>query len=350
MENTVNPLGALRSLSGTFRFILPSMIRPIWGFVAAAVPLSAVVVNDFPGLDQAQSVAATLLSQPGYAATGWVEIQEGSSRFRGTGILLQNNWVLTTGHNWLAEAVTGLTFHHQGVAYTARPDSWIQHPGWAADPKVGPGQGRDIGLFQLTASIPGVAPAPLYGGSAERGATVTFLGAGSAGTGSEGPRLNTTPLFYAGTNIIDRVLRFDTGGGLLAFDFDDETLQRNTLTGNSVFDVSGVDFATIPGGSIQYQSSTTALTSLEATSAAGDSGAPAFADFGNGPELVGLVSWGVNPSEPSNLYGSTYGDITYLSRISASRDWIMGVIPEPALAVLAAGLTVLLAVSNRPRT
>ncbi|MGC9450035.1 MAG: trypsin-like serine protease [Oceanipulchritudo sp.] len=306
----------------------------------AAASLSGVVLNDSAGLALSSSTAVTLLTQPGYGATGWVEIQEGTSRFRGTGVLLSNNWVLTAGHNWLGDAVTGLTFHHKGVAYTAQPGSWIQHPAWTADPGVGLGQGSDIGLFQLTTAIPGVAPASLYGGSSELGSTVTFLGAGSAGIGSEGPRLNPTPLYYAGTNVIDRVLEFDTGGGLLAFDFDDGSVQRNSLVGSAVFDVSGIA-ATLPSDvTLSAQSSSTALSALEATSAAGDSGAPAFANFGNGPELVGLVSWGVNPSEPSNLYGSTYGDITYLTRISSSRDWIMGIIPEPGITAFLFGLTV----------
>ena len=46
------------------------------------------------------------------------------------------------------------------------------------------------------------------------------------------------------------------------------------------------------------------LSTLEGTTAAGDSGGPVFADFGKGPEVVGLVCWGVNPANPSNPYGS----------------------------------------------
>jgi secreted trypsin-like serine protease len=73
------------------------------------------------------------------------------------------------------------------------------------------------------------------------------------------------------------------------------------------------------------------LTWLEGSSAAGDSGGPAFADFGNGPEVVGLVSWGVNPSNTANLYGSGSGDITYLTRVSAFHDWVYTAIPEPGI-------------------
>jgi hypothetical protein len=308
---------------------------------ACVAPLAAVVMHDTAGLEASRTVAEDLLAQPGYAATGWVEIVEGASRFRGTGVLLANNWVLTAGHNWLAGAVTGLTFHHQGLAYAARPGSWIQHPGWTANPQVGLGQGSDLGLFQLEIPPEGVTPASLYAGSAELGTMVTFLGAGSAGIGSEGPRLNPAALFYAGTNTIDRVLEFDAGGGLLGFDFDDGGNARNSLAGSTVFDVDGVALDSVAGASLLSQSSFPSPTALEATSAAGDSGAPVFADFGSGPELVGLVSWGVNPAAPFNLYGSTYGDVAYLTRVSSSRDWILGVIPEPGAYALAAGLAAL---------
>jgi secreted trypsin-like serine protease len=79
------------------------------------------------------------------------------------------------------------------------------------------------------------------------------------------------------------------------------------------------------------QSSVATPSWLEGTSAAGDSGAPAFADFGCGPEVVGLVSWGVNPSNPLNPYGSGSGDVTYLTRVSVLKDWINLTIPEPGV-------------------
>ena len=78
------------------------------------------------------------------------------------------------------------------------------------------------------------------------------------------------------------------------------------------------------------------------SSAAGDSGGPAFADFGNGPQVVGLVSWGVNPTNLSNPYGSGSGDITYLTRVAPFNDWILATIPEPGSGslMLAAALLV----------
>jgi hypothetical protein len=179
----------------------------------------------------------------------------------------------------------------------------------------------------------GVSPTALYGGVAELGSLVTLVGAGSAGTLATGPRPNSTPLLYATTNVIDRVISTPgmSSGGLLGFDFDDGSALHNSLAGSAIFNTLGGQVALSDGLSILAQSSTAALSMLEGTSAAGDSGAPAFANFGNGPVVVGLVSWGVNPTNPTNLYGSGAGDITYLTRVSSAYDWIYATVPEPGM-------------------
>lgn len=312
--------------------------------LGAASPLRAVVVGTEVGLPASSAFASGLLSQPGYAATGWVEIAEGSARYRGTGVLVAENWVLTAAHNWDAGALTGLTFNLAGNSYGAAAGAWFQNPGWSASPEVSLTQGWDLALFRLSTAVSGVAPARVYAGESELGASVTFLGAGLAGTAATGPRSNRTPLFYAGTNMIDRVIAWGDAaagtGGMLAWDFDDGSSLRNTLAGSGVYDEFG-HAAPLTGATMTLgaQDSARAPTSYEATSAAGDSGAPVFADFGSGPELIGLVSWGVNPSNPTNLYGSGYGDITYLTRVSAQRDWIYATVPEPADSGVWAGLS-----------
>ena len=287
----------------------------------------AMVVADPGGLAAAQALAAN----PSYNSVGWVGIHEGSSNYRGTGVLVAPDWVLTAAHNWDAGAVTGLEFHIAGNTYTAIAGDWVQNPGWSASPSVDYTQGNDIALIHLSAPVSGIAPAALYSGTGELGTMITMVGAGSAGTAATGPRPNPTSLLYATTNVIDRVIISGaSSGGLLGMDFDDGSALHNTLSGSAIYDTLGHQVALAGSLSVWSLPSSSSLSLLEGTSAAGDSGGPAFADFGHGPVVVGLVSWGVNPSNLSNPYGSGSGDITYLTRVSPFDDWIYTTIPEPS--------------------
>lgn len=174
---------------------------------------------------------------------------------------------------------------------------------------------------------------------------MTFFGAGLTGTGGS-LQANPDATIYACTNSLDRILAMDSpyeAGGLLAFDFDDGTTFHNSLSNGGVADIDGSFVATMPGMTVIADTSSLLPTGLEATSALGDSGGPAFIDFGNGPELVGLISWGVNPTNPANRYGSGLGDITYLTDLTPHHDWISGVIPEPTATPMLLAITCLTA-------
>ena len=158
-------------------------------------------------------------------------------------------------------------------------------------------------------------------GSSDGGATWTLpvtTVTGNAGAG-----------VTAGTNRV--IISGALSGGLLGMDFDDGSALHNTLAGSAIYDTLGHQVALSGSLSVLSLPSSSSLSLLEGTSAAGDSGGPAFADFGNGPVVVGLVSWGVNPGNLSNPYGSGQGDITYLTRVSAFDDWILTTIPEPGV-------------------
>jgi hypothetical protein len=313
-------------------------------FLAASTVARPTVINSNWSLGDAASAAGAAV----FDSVGWVEIQEGSSTFRGTGVLVAPDWVLTAAHNWLTDEVTALSFHIGGVAYQGTSGQWVQHRGWLADPEVGPTQGWDIALFHLSAPVTGAAPATRYSGAGELGASMVFAGYGLAGTAATGPRPNAVPTLYAVQNTVDRVVAVSGlagAGGMLLVDFDDGSGTRNSLTGSVIYDTMGGSMSSIPNGTISAQSSSAGYVTLEGTTASGDSGGPAFADFGSGYELVGLASWGVNPTQPGNLYGSGYGDVTYFTRTSAFNDWIMATIPEPSpfllLVLSAAGLALL---------
>jgi hypothetical protein len=142
------------------------------------------------------------------------------------------------------------------------------------------------------------------------------------------------PTLYAAHNTVDRVVALtglDGAGGLLLSDFDDGSATRNSLAGSAIYSTTGGTLASVPNGTISAQSSSASIVTLEGTTASGDSGAPAFADFGSGYELVGLASWGVNPTAPGNLYGSGYGDAAYFTRVSSFGPWIAATVPEPRM-------------------
>lgn len=308
--------------------------------LACAPSLQGLMFLEENDLQASRDLFSSLQQDPRYGAVGWIEIEEGPSRFRGTGIAINQSWILTAGHNWIAEAVTGLSFHLPGQPSRSSSGEWIQHPSWREDPAVGLGQGWDIGLFKLTEPLDLNIDVRIYSGFEELGQEVLVMGTGLSGKADGVPQLRNEVL--VASNTIDRA-SFQSGesgsGGLLGFDFDDGTLPFNSLAGTGVPDVSGfyinpLDFA---GGG-----SSNAPTTLEGTTLLGDSGGPAFADFGQGPELIGLVSWGVNPTNLSRPYAGGVGDVTYLTRLSAHRDWILSVIPEPSVLCLAGlGLCVL---------
>lgn len=311
-------------------FLLPLTCLEIF---VSVVPSKAIVVNSTYTLTESAALASDLTDYPAFAATGVVQIQEGESSYLGTGALVAPDWVLTAAHNWDAGAVTTLSFRIGGSTYAAQPGQWIQHPQWISNPNVSLTQGADIALFHLDHPVSDVIPASIYSGNLELGTGVIVVGAGLAGTSATGPRPNATSTLYAIRNTVDRVITESPGnGGLLACDFDDGTGTRNSLAGASVYDTLGHSTTTVAGGDISFLSSSAFVMTLEGTTAAGDSGGPAFADFGSGLELIGVVSWGVNPT--GSLYGSGLGDITYFTRVSAFNDWVAATIPEPGVLAL----------------
>ncbi len=303
-------------------------------FLAISTAGRATVINNNWTLGDAATAAA---AAPVFDSVGWVQITEGASTFRGTGVLVAPNWVLTAAHNWLTDEVTALSFNIGGTTYQGSSGRWYQHPAWLAAPDVGPAQGWDIALFHLATPVVGAPSVELYDGNDELGATVLFGGYGLAGTTTTGPRPNPVPTLYAGRNTVDRVVSVSGSGetgGLLLIDFDDGTVGRNSLAGSAIYSTTGGALTSIPNGTITALDSGIGYLNIESTTASGDSGGPAFADFGDGYELVGLASWGVNPTQPGNLYGSGYGDVTYFTRVSPHVGWIAATIPEPSTFVL----------------
>src|SRR5439155_27309517 len=98
--------------------------------------------------------------------------------FGASGTLIENNWVLTAAH--VMDGTASAQFTVGGRTYGV--SKWITHPRWDNALR----RGYDLALVKLNVPVSNVAPATLYTGHQELGATATFVGFGRTGTGVTG--------------------------------------------------------------------------------------------------------------------------------------------------------------------
>jgi len=289
--------------------------------VGLASTASAITIRD----DRSQSLYLNLGSQAIYGSVGRIDEKAGSSAYIGSGTLIAPNWVLTAGH--MVSDATALTFTIGGSPYAA--SSWFYPSQWTGNLT----SGYDIGLVMLSAPVSGITPATLYTGSSELGKVGTMVGYGMTGTGKTGAKTFDGKK-RAAQNTIDAL--YNSTGRILAVDFDNPKNKRDSIYGSAT------------------------PLNLEGLIAPGDSGGGLFIDFGTGPQLAGVTSFGAAWDGKVN---SDYGDIGGFIRVSDSAlsKWInsitsgtitktlaadpaggglaTGVVPEPAsLALLGLGL------------
>lgn len=181
---------------------------------------------------------------------------------------------------------------------------WI-HPGWNGDNDTR--TGFDLALVRLTRRIDDAGPQPLlYGGKAEAGKLVTFVGYGNRGTGSSGEKAayHTGSAKAAAQGIVDQwvdiadpVPRDDDGGNYL-----------------------GV-FLPKEDGSIAnpYGGARKPANRLVGLLGAGDSGGSTWMKLGSRWVIVGVNGNGTGRAR--------YGDSSWMARVSPHRDWIVGHFP-----------------------
>ena len=190
------------------------------------------------------------------------------------------------------------------------------HPGWLACMSNNDGdlKGFDVALLRLGSSVPTTTPSTINSSSQETIGEILYIaGVGGLGNGSDGVTDPDNSKRFAGANLLDRV-NSDVShgltssqysgvkGGVLGFDFDSPSGDKNSLNGNIYY------------GRLGEGTSDATPISLEATSASGDSGGPAFSWVEDSWRLVGVSSYGTT--------NSVYGDVAVYTRVANHADWI----------------------------
>jgi hypothetical protein len=160
------------------------------------------------------------------------------------------------------------------------------------------------------------------------GKQLYIAGFGDAATGNNTKSRTWTPADRkrAAENVIDReILRnpynSKTTGGILLFDFDDGTQERNSLNRRSkAWDHLFGDGQSSP-----------APTPLEGASYPGDSGGPAFAKSVKGTWcVVGVSGYGTGFPPDRRRTSIQFGDILVYTRVSPHLAWVRQQVAPPA--------------------
>ena len=213
------------------------------------------------------------------------------------------------------------------------------HPGWTARQEftekeygnpLGDGDilGLDLALLKLNRPVVNLYPARLPCESDDPvGLRTVHSGFGILVNGYSGAEDSSVDRRLGGENIIDRSVArvsFDNGidsgsyiGGLLGMDFDSIDGTNNSLSKIFTTSNSLLKEARQVLGSGDSQASP---MNLEASTAVGDSGGPAFVLTRGTWRIHGVVSYGTADS--------TYGDVTLYTRLATHYNWLINNLPN----------------------
>ncbi len=282
------------------------------------------------------------------AAIGLID-KDGEFEVIGSGTLIAPEWVLTAAHVVLSgkrgqdfEANMEVRFGPSASSPRSRhPVSGVAtplaprelRPLLRSGPRVSESdvihaEFHDLALLRLTAPVTGIVPALLdETGEPLSGRPLYIAGFGDAATGNNTKSRTWTPADRkrAAENMVDREIQRNpynpnTIGGILLFDFDNGTQDRNSLNRRS----KSWDHLFGDG-----QSSPEPLR-LEGASYPGDSGGPAFVKSAKGAWcVVGVSGYGTGFPPDRRRTSIQFGDILVYTRVWPHLAWVRQQIAPP---------------------
>jgi len=268
-----------------------------------------------------------------------------SSNAVGTATLIAPNVIVTAAHvikdsyadnlnpsDWAFYMGADLSHPASGSGWDATAKYPIKeffiHDGWtirqAAGIRSGDGDGDELGvdlaLGVLYESVEGYFPGRLPESDDDPlGAVAILSGYGTLIHGRDGTQDESNRKRTGARNTIDRSVAKVSKpgvpeialGGILGIDFDSPSGTSNTLGSNNNIELLG-----------NGESNSIALD-LEASTAPGDSGGPAFVHTKQAWRIHGVVSYGAGGYDDSR-----YGDVTIYTRLASHYDWIHSQLPN----------------------
>ncbi|WP_299668162.1 trypsin-like serine protease [uncultured Polaribacter sp.] len=216
----------------------------------------------------------------------------------GSGVLINENWVITAGHVVEDVLNSKLRFKSNNIIYDS--EKVILYPDYKSNVL---GHNGDVALIKIKASKKQIEPATSFNGNEIVGKQIIYVGYGTSGKGKQAIK-KPTPAGrkLAGTNIIDATGQEsiddrELPDQFLIADFDHPTHKELNRIGSAT------------------------PTDLEYFPMGGDSGGGAFVKVGNKFYLVGIHS-GATAKINDDINLGLHGSLIYTTNLSFYKDWI----------------------------
>ena len=187
------------------------------------------------------TTGSDLAARMTFAEVVEVEIGSTGTGSSGSGVLLNQEWVLTAAH--LVDSVEAREVVIKTGGAQREVSEVHVHSGWFGNPSPGLTQSSDLVLLRLSEPFLSAPVVPLWQGGGSGLLLGMMAGFGSGGNGLLGAHLSADGL-QAAFNLIDRQL-MDGDGGFWVTDFDSGQSRHNSLNLATVdlrnFDVGGGD-------------------------------------------------------------------------------------------------------------